>query len=63
MQPDSKPLLHAQNIENARAYLETRMELADLPEESREKLRGIFRGRPHRQGMREAVNVEKRSNG
>ncbi len=56
-----KDFIHGQSVEAARAFLEWRMELAELPEPNREKLRDAFQGTTNTSGMRAAVNVEKRS--
>jgi len=39
------------------------MDLARLPEANREKLRDAFRGTTNTSGMKQAINVERRSCG
>ena len=54
-----KDFIHGEHVGRARAYLETLMDDAKLPEVSRERLRDAFRGTDIG-GMKQAVNTEKR---
>jgi hypothetical protein len=54
-----KTFIRGEHVQDARAYLETLMDAAKLPEVSRERLRDAFRG-ADMGGMKQAVNIEKR---
>jgi alpha-D-ribose 1-methylphosphonate 5-triphosphate synthase subunit PhnL len=62
LSPEQKQLVHEEHVAEARDHLETLMSKAELPEESKQRLRRMFPG-TDKGGMKQAVNIEKRSLG